>query len=444
MASETLYHEVYRPQYHFTAKRNWLNDPNGLVFYKGEYHLFFQHNPSGINWGNMTWGHAVSPDLVHWTQLEHALHPDTLGTIFSGSAVVDWNDTAGFRTGEEAPIVCIYTSAGNPFTQSLAYSNDCGRTWTKYDENPVLGHLAGQNRDPKIIWHASTERWVMALFLDGNDFALFASPNLKEWTKLQDIRLPDTGECPDLFPLPVDGDPQHVRWVLWGANGNHFIGAFDGRTFQPESDLLRSDAGANFYAAQTWSDIPESDGRRIQIAWMNGGKFPDMPFNQQMSVPCELTLRVTPDGIRLFRYPVREIEGLYEESHRWSNLTLTPGENPLSGLDHDLLDIRAELELGDAAELVLTLRGESVRYDCATHQLACLGKSGTLEPVGNRIALRVLLDRTTMECFGNDGRLSMSSCFLPDPETRSASLEVFGGNATAISLEAAELRSAWA
>ena len=143
--------------------KNWTNDPNGMVYYKGEYHLFFQHNPSGINWGNMTWGHAVSPDMFHWTQLEHAIYPDKLGTIFSGSAVVDENNTAGFRTGQEKVLVCIYTSAGSPFTQSIAYSNDRGRTWTKYEKNPVLKHIVGGNRDPKVFWHAPSKQWIMAL-----------------------------------------------------------------------------------------------------------------------------------------------------------------------------------------------------------------------------------------------------------------------------------------
>ena len=178
-----LYHEQYRPQFHFTAAKGWLNDPNGLVFYQGEYHLFFQHNPKGIKWGNMTWGHAVSANLLHWTQRDHAIFPDKLGTIFSGSAVVDWNNTAGFQTGDEKVIVCIYTSAGNtspeskdqPFTQSIAYSNDRGRTWTKYDNNPVLKNVIGANRDPKVLWHAPSKQWIMALYIDKSDYALFAS-----------------------------------------------------------------------------------------------------------------------------------------------------------------------------------------------------------------------------------------------------------------------------
>ena len=163
---QTAYKETYRPQFHFTPKTNWTNDPNGLIHYKGEYHLFFQHNPSGIDWGNMTWGHAVSRDLVHWKQLPHAIYPDELGTIFSGSGVVDWKNTGGFQTGDEAVLVNFYTSAGNhapepvPFTQSIAYSNDRGRSWIKYEGNPVIEHIVASNRDPKVIWHEPTEKWV--------------------------------------------------------------------------------------------------------------------------------------------------------------------------------------------------------------------------------------------------------------------------------------------
>ena len=265
-AVDNLYQETYRPQFHFSAKENWLNDPNGLVYYKDEYHLFFQHNPTGIDWGNMTWGHAVSTDLLHWKQLPNAIEPDDLGTIFSGSAVVDWNNTSGFQTGTEKVLVAFYTSAGDyaaekkAFTQSIAYSNDRGRTWTKYEGNPVIGHIEGHNRDPKVIWHEPTQRWVMALYLDGNKFALLGSTNLKEWAPLCEIEMPGVTECPDLFELPVDGNPENMKWVFWGGNGNYVIGSFDGTNFTKETEPLQSEWGRNGYAGQTWSDIP--GGRR--------------------------------------------------------------------------------------------------------------------------------------------------------------------------------------
>ncbi|OHB86039.1 MAG: hypothetical protein A2V98_11505 [Planctomycetes bacterium RBG_16_64_12] len=446
---DKLYEETYRPQFHFSAKKNWHNDPNGLVYYAGEYHMFFQHNPSGINWGNMTWGHAVSPDMVHWTQLDHAIEPDELGTIFSGSAVVDHANTAGWQTGQEKVLVAIYTSAGSlvtppkPFTQSIAYSNDRGRTWTKYEKNPVLGHIAGSNRDPKVVWHEPTKKWIMALFLDGNDYALFASPNLKEWTRLCNVVLPDTGECPDFFELPVDGDPNNTKWVFWGGNGNYLIGSFDEQEFKPESETLPSEWGANCYAAQTWSDIPPSDGRRLQIAWMAGGQYPGMPFNQQMSFPRVLTLRTTPEGIRLYRRPVAEIELLHGKKHSWASQALEPGENLLADVAGDLLHIRAEIEPAGATAFGFDIRGHKIEYSAADKSISLLGRNAPLEPEAGRIRLEILVDRTSLEVFGGDGRVSMSSCFLPDPTNLDVGIYATGDSTNVVSLEVFELCSAW-
>ncbi len=446
---DRLYRETYRPQFHFTAKKNWLNDPNGLVFYKGEYHLFLQHNPEGINWGNMTWGHAVSPDLVHWTQLDHAIYPDELGTIFSGSAVVDWENTSGFKTGDEEVLVAFYTSAGSfaepkvPFTQSIAYSNDRGRTWTKYSGNPVIGHIAANNRDPKVIWHQPTRRWIMVLYLDKNDFTIFSSPDLKEWTRTCDLQLPDTSECPDFFELAVDGDQANKKWLFWGGNGNYLLGSFDGTTFKPETEALQSRWGSNCYAAQTYSDIPAKDGRRIQIAWMAGGKYPGMPFNQQMSLPRVLTLRTTAEGVRLFVEPVDEVKEIRGRRHTWTAAPLVPGENLLSEVPCELLEIRGELELGAAKEVGFKIRGQTVSYKVAEKTLTCMGKTAPLEPVDGRIKLQILVDRTSVEIFANDGRISMAFCFLPELLDRSLSVFCEGGPATAGKLDVWELKSTW-
>ena len=451
MADATLYNETHRPQFHFTAKKNWLNDPNGLVFYKGEYHLFFQHNPEGTDWGNMTWGHAVSPDMLHWTQLDDAIQRDALGTIFSGSAVMDANNTAGFQKGEEKTLVAIYTAAGGtspesegqPFTQCLAYSNDRGRTFTKYEGNPVLGHIAAENRDPKVIWHAPTRKWVMALYLKDSDYALFGSPDLKHWEKLCDVAVPGASECPDFFELPVDNNVKKTRWVFWGANGMYLIGAFDGKTFTPESGPHPSHWGANFYAAQTWSDISARDGRRLQIGWMNGGQYPDMPFNQQMSFPCELTLHTTPEGIRLFRRPVREIEKLEASKHSWGNRALKPGENLPYAMSGELIELRAEIKLGTATEFGFTVRGEKVAYDVAKSELVCLDKAAPLAVDEEIITLQVLLDRTSIEVFGNDGQVSLQTCFLADQADKSLSIYAIGGEAKIVSLDVYELNSIW-
>ncbi len=445
----TIYGERYRPQFHFSPRKNWTNDPNGLVFYRGEYHLFFQHNPTGINWGNMTWGHAVSPDLFHWTQLDNAIAPDKLGTIFSGSAVVDGNNTAGFQTGAEKVLVCIYTSAGGtsdeskgqPFTQSIAYSNDRGRSWTKYAKNPVLKNVAGSNRDPKVFWHAATKQWIMALFLDGQSYALFGSPNLKEWKKICDVPPFGCGECPDMFELPVDGDVRNTRWVFWGGNSNYAIGTFDGRSFTKESGPWRFEFGGNYYAAQSYSDAP--DGRRIQIAWMAGGRYPDMPFNQQMSLPSELTLRKFAEGIRLCRQPVKELDALHQKHQAWSG-TVKAGDDPLQGIAGDLLDIRLELAPGDAAEAILTIGDAAVVFDAKRKTVSCLEKTAALEPIAGKIKLQVLVDRASIEVFGNDGKISLSTCYLPPRQHKRVALTTKGGQAMVKSLDVWELKSAWA
>lgn len=450
-----LYDEQYRPQFHFSPKKNWTNDPNGMVFYKGEYHLFFQHNPNGLEWGSMTWGHAISPDMLHWTQLDHALYPDKLGTIFSGSAVIDWNNTAGFQTGEEKPIVCIYTSAGGtsdeskgqPYTQSIAFSNDRGRTWTKYANNPVLKNISGDNRDPKVLWHGASKQWVMVLYLDDpkakNDYALFGSPNLKDWKRLCTATLPGNTECPDFFELPVDGDAQKTKWVFWGANNTYLLGTFDGKTFVAESGVQQTHWGANRYAAQTFSDVPSSDGRRIQIAWMYGGKYPGMPFNQQMSFPVALSLRTFPEGVRLCSSPVKEIDGLHGKQHAWSDLTLTPGDNPLVNVTDELFDIRLDVEPGTATEIGLTVRGASLRYDVKQGRLTCLGSSAPVSLVQGRLSLQILVDRSSIEIFTADGRVNMAFCFLPPEEDRSLTLSCQGGNARVRSLRVWKLKSIW-
>jgi len=448
-----LYHETYRPQFHFSPARGWTNDPNGLVYYAGEYHLFFQHNPFGTEWGNMTWGHAVSKDLIHWRQLPNAIEPDGLGTIFSGSAVVDRDNTTGFRNGKERPLVAVYTAAGDtspdskgqPFTQCLAYSNDRGRTWIKYAGNPVLKHILGGNRDPKLVWHAPTHRWIMALYLDGNTYALFSSPDLKAWTRLQDVPMPDCSECPDFFEMPVEGAdrPDIRKWVFTSASGRYDVGDFDGRKFTPVAGPLQVDYGANYYAVQTYSDIPPADGRRIQIAWMQGGSYPQMPFNQQMSFPCALTLRATADGLRLYRWPVREIRSLYAREHIVRDLTVRADTNPLQDLKGDLWDIEAEFELQDATEFGLSVRGQEIRYSVKEGALSCLGRIAPLAPEGGRIRIRALVDRTSLEVFGNAGRVSLTSCFLPRQKDKGLAVYAKNGTVKLVSLKARALRSAW-
>jgi levanase len=250
--SNPPYTETYRPQFHFTPEKNWMNDPNGLVYYKGEYHLFYQYNPGGNSWGDMSWGHAVSEDLVHWKQLPLALSYDDQEMVFSGSAVVDWDNTTGFGSETNPPMVAVYTSydkATGKQAQALAYSTDRGRTWTKYQGNPVIDIGSTDFRDPKVQWYAPTRSWLMTVSLStGHKVRFYSSKNLKDWTLLSDFGPSGaTGgvwECPDLFPLAVDGDKKKIKWVLvvnvnpggiaGGSAAQYFIGDFDGTRFTAE------------------------------------------------------------------------------------------------------------------------------------------------------------------------------------------------------------------
>ena len=316
------YQETYRPNYHFTSPYGWMNDPNGMVYHNGEYHLFYQYNPYGARWGNMHWGHAVSEDMIHWRHLPVAIAPDELGAIFSGSAVVDKHNTAGFGKGA---IVAFYTSAGQQQTQSIAYSLDNGRTFTKYAHNPVILNPGIEDfRDPKVFWYAPQNKWIMSL-ATSQTITFYTSKNLKQWEKLSEFGEnigAHTGvwECPDLFPLVYEGK---TKWVLFvsinpgGPNGGnatqYFIGDFDGTTFTPDPlpYPLWIDYGRDNYAGVTWSNIPESDGRRLFLGWMNnwdyGNVVPTHNFRSAMTLPRELRLAHNGEYMVVASFPVKEV-----------------------------------------------------------------------------------------------------------------------------------------
>ena len=440
--------ERYRPQFHYTMVKGWINDPIGLVYYKGEYHIFNDHNPFSTKFpGGKTsgeqshWSHAISTDLVHWKHLPIAVVPDKLGACWSGSGVVDWKNSTGFRTGDEKTLVIAYTSAGKVFGQSLVYSNDCGRTWTKYKGNPIIKQIAGGNRDPKIFWHEPTKKWVQVLYVKRGFAHFFNSDDLKKWTAPVTVKLAGFHECPDMFEMPVDGDAKKTKWVVYDARFAYWIGSFDGKAFKPETGPFRGDRGRNFYASQTWNDAP---GRRTQIAWMRGGRYPKMPFNQQGSFPCELTLRTLPEGLRLCRYPVKQIESLHAEKFELADKVLKPGANPLSNfskISGDLFDIEMEIEPGKADEFGLRLHSTAITY--AKGAVTSLGARAPARLIGGKLKLRILIDRTSIELFANDGELSMSSCFVPEKLETPLELYAKGGEVAIKSLKVRKLKSAW-
>ena len=436
-----MYDEVHRPRFHFSARQNWHNDPNGLIYHAGRWHLFFQHNPEATVWGNMTWGHAVSDDLVHWVQMEHALYPDEHGTMFSGSAVVDRFDTSGL--GEDT-LLAFYTAAGShveppkPYTQCLAYSIDSGGTWLKFDENPIVSWIDAHNRDPKVVWHAPTRCWIMALYLTDDRFCLLRSTDAKQWERIQNITLEHDSECPDFFPLLDEAGIE--RWVFWGGSGTYLIGDFDGALFSPRSEVQTCEHGSNGYAAQTWSNAPS--GRCIQISWMAGGRYPEMPFNQQMSFPVELSLRGNNGIWTLCRWPVKEIESITEPLDVPVSVGFDgskPWPMPVSG---DLFDIAFDISADGGGEVVMKIRGIPLTFDFERRVVNF--RDSEVPMVGkDHLSVRLLIDRTSVELFLDGGQVSASFCYLPDAYVAPLVFNVRSGTANLDRVRVERVEDIW-
>jgi fructan beta-fructosidase len=424
---DSLYRESRRPQFHFSSRRGWNNDPNGLVWFDGEYHLFYQHNPFERNWQNMTWGHAVSPDLVHWTELNDVLYPDRLGTMFSGSAVIDKNNTAGW--GKDA-MVAAYTTDGKGEFQCIAWSNDRGRTFTKYAGNPVVG----ETRDPKVIWYEPAKEWVMALYKIAG-VSLFTSRDLKTWTETCHIN--GFFECPEFYELPVDGNPANKYWVLTAASGTYMLGKFDGKTYSPEYGKYRTTYGSQ-YAAQTYNNTP--DGKRIQIGW---GQIDakGMPFNQMMCFPTELTLRTTKEGIRLFSEPIPAIEKLHGKSYDLSGLSVDEANTKLNTINSDLLHVVARLESTNGGGISIDYRGN--RYGHMDGDEINGVQTPSTNPGTLVFDVEMLIDRTSVESFYQHGRVVFVNP-LKDP-VNGTGLQILGDNPNIKihSLKVYELKSIW-
>ena len=321
----TAAQEALRPAVHFTAERGWVNDPNGLCFYDGLYHLFYQHNPYGRQWGNMHWGHAVSRDLLHWEHREEAMFSDMHGAMFSGCAVVDRENIAGLKQGDETPLLFFYTCAGKRSTQCLAYSVDGGETLVKYGGNPLLPELVGGNRDPKVIFDAERGRWLMALYFDGRNYGLFTSKDLLHWTLLQRFDLPGDDECPDFYPLTADDG--RTLWVYSGAHDMYYVGTFDEKgLYQPIQAVGQLSYSSAAYAAQTY--YREADGPVIRIAW-NRSEVPGAPFNGSMCTPTEMTLRKIGGRYYLCAKPIAGVDALVTKEVRKTAETMQNYVQPL-------------------------------------------------------------------------------------------------------------------
>lgn len=481
VSSASSYEEPHRPQYHFSPAEKWMNDPNGMVFYNGEYHLFYQFYPDSTVWGPMHWGHAVSTDLVTWEHLPIALYPDSLGYIFSGSAVVDERNTSGFGADGEPPLVAIFThhnmdgeKAGRADYQyqSIAYSNDKGRTWTKYSENPVVPNPGIKDfRDPKVIWHEASNQWVMVLAAQ-DQVMFFGSSDLKNWTKLSDFGKQQgthagVWECPDLFPLTA-GEGGKTKWVLLvsinpgGPNGGsatqYFVGDFDGKNFVLDPGFAKQvanenavwlDWGRDNYAGVTWSDIPKLDGRRLFLGWMSNWDYatvvPTEKWRSAMTLPRELSLKNTGTGYRIFVNPAKELTG---NRGRYSKMQTTRPKGKMS-LSKDVKFSPTQMEALLEFEGNLTVelsngKGELYRigYDAAANEFfSDRTKSGRLDfsdkfaakvhtaprtSKSKTVSMRIFFDVASAELFADGGETVITDIFFPTEDFDSADL-VFKG-----------------
>jgi fructan beta-fructosidase len=482
--SAAYYREPYRPQFHFTPETNWMNDPNGLVYFDGEYHLFYQHNPHGHEWGHMSWGHAVSDDLVHWQHLPIAIHEEYGIMAFSGSAVVDEKNTSGFGVGGQPPLVAIYTGHGlGRQTQDLAYSNDRGRTWTKYAGNPVIDIDEAEFRDPKVFWHEPTSQWVMIVALSAKKrLQFYSSSDLKAWTLLSEfgpagVLNKPNWECPDMFELPIENEPGATRWVVeanlgggsiaGGSGGEYFIGEFDGEKFVAESKESQwFDFGRDYYADLTWSNVPREDGRRISIGWMSNtetSSTPTYPWRSAMSIPRQLSLRRVDGKLRLCQRPVRELDSLRDSLVDIKPRSLDNETLPIE-LAGQQLEITLEVRPGTATEFgARVLKGEreqtTVGYDAKNESLfvdrtksgnvtfhpAFAGRhAGPLKADENGLVrMTIYVDASSVEVFGNHGESVITDLVFPSSKSNRLELYADGGTAEIVSCQVHKLKSIW-
>ena len=480
------YRELYRPQFHFTPPRNWINDPNGLVHYQGEYHLFYQHNPFGDKWGHMSWGHAVSKDLLHWQHLPVAIPEDPSGfMIFSGTVVVDSDNTSRLsgskNPNDKSCLVAVYTAnfeGGKTQKQHLAYSNDRGRTWTQYAGNPVLDVGKKDFRDPKIFRYKN--RWIMVVALPTeHKVSFYESANLLKWEHLSDFgpegKIDEIWECPDLYELPVTADKNNAKkWVLQlstQSSMQYFIGDFDGKTFtndNPKEKILRLDHGPDLYAAIVYNNLPASANGHISVGWMNSWNYadgPTSPWRGAMTVPRVHTLKSLPEGIRLIQRPVSELNKLRTNTISVKNVTLRQANDMIrkQKVRSKTAEIVIELEPNNAVEVgVLVRKGKTEETRIGFQAIDSVlfvdrTKSGVVDfnpkfsgryaarlaPTEGRIKLQILVDWSSVEVFANDGLEAITCQVFPQPTSDGIELYADKDDVKVLSLEISELKSVW-
>tara|TARA_R110000765_G_scaffold366904_1_gene457087 strand:- start:1535 stop:3187 length:1653 start_codon:yes stop_codon:yes gene_type:complete len=463
------YTESYRPQFHFTPEEKWMNDPNGLVYSNGKYHLFYQYYPDSTVWGPMHWGHAISKDLLEWEHKPIALFPDKHGLIFSGSAVIDKENTSGFGTKEKPAMVAIFTyhdmegeqsGKKNFQTQGIAYSLDDGDSWTKYEGNPVIGNDGIKDfRDPKVFWNAKEQNWTM-LLVAGDHLQIWNSPDLKEWKKVSEFGKEKGAhggvwECPDLFPLKIEGTDEE-KWVLLisinpgapngGSGTQYFIGDFDGTTFTTDQTESRwIDLGRDNYAGVTYNDAPNND--RIFIGWMSNWDYardtPTEKWRSAMTVPRKLTLRKIEGEVFLVNYPLDNMKGIVDETFSDSQFELSKNQKEMIPLKYgNQSEIRFTVknpemtlyfsnEAGDNLDIVIDRknkmltfnRGKSGKVDFSEKFAGGLQKMDMSNLPEEPVEVKILLDHSSMELFINGGQYVMTNQIFPNEFYTALTLE---------------------
>lgn len=485
-----VYSEAHRPQFHFSPKEKWMNDPNGMVYHKGEYHLFYQYYPDSTVWGPMHWGHTVSTDLVHWTHLPIALYPDSLGMIFSGSAVADEKNSSGFGTPDNPPLAAIFTyhatekekQGRNDYqTQGLAYSVDNGRTWTKYDSNPVIKNPGMRDfRDPKVFWHEGSKKWVLIL-VAGDHAELYGSQDLKSWSKLSEFGKEygahgGVWECPDLFQLTVEGEPTQ-KWVMiininpGGPNGGsgtqYFLGEFDGEEFTCDTEKTKTswiDYGPDNYAGITWSNAPGD--RKIFIGWMSNWAYaqlvPTSPWRSANTIPRELKLVRINDSLYVKSTVWNELHKLMQSKKEFTSRVVNDSLNltPELGFPVTTSIVEGSIEAKDFIIEFSNTSGQKIKvgYDSKENRYFIDRKSSgktdfskdfsadTHAPriaTGNTVKFTMVLDVSSIEVFFDDGVTVMTSVFFPEQDFNQLKIHSQSGPIRVNFFEVKQLSSVW-
>lgn len=452
-----FYQDDLRPKAHFSAARGWLNDPNGLYYYDGFWHMSFQHNPFGADWGNIHWGHAFSTDLYHWTETDDILKPDSWGVPFSGYSVIDFDNVTGLREGNDPAILSFYTAAGEngylsrgePYTQCLAYSTDGGWNWKRFSGNPVLPFYTTNTRDPQVTWSDEDQCWVMVVFLYDNEYAFFESSNLIEWEEAGHISIPSDWECPDFYKIKVE-ETNEYYWVLSGVHNIYYVGTFSGGVFSPITTAANQDLNREYLAPHTFTNAP--GGRRIQVGCIGNGNFPNLPFNQAISFPKEITLHKSNDGYKLYAKPCKEIENGHSKTKTISKKDVLISTSEQEYMTGGAFHAKAIFDLNQcsATSFGFAMDAFSVLYNTSSKSFSVsgvplrqtYGANGIVPPDG-LLEMEVIYDCSILEVFVNGGEYSVTATFTDSIVNKSIITVANDGSILARQLTIGELEPFW-